>query len=141
MPDGVRDLLDSLLDRQSQAWLADRRPTVEELLDGSSLRDDPDAQLDLIYNEIVLREELGEGKGLPFLALELCEKGTLADRLEQLAFPPREAAALIEAVARAVHHAHEHGIVHRDLKPANVLLAADGTPRVTDFGLAKLLHE
>src|SRR5206468_8692762 len=85
--------------------------------------------------------EIGECNGLPFLALELCEKGTLADRLKQLAFPPREAAALVEAVARAVHHAHEHGIVHRDLKPANVLLAADGTPRVTDFGLAKLLHE
>jgi hypothetical protein len=60
MSDRLPDLLDALLDRQSRAWLADRRPTVEELLDGSALRDDREAQLDLIYNEIVLREDRGE---------------------------------------------------------------------------------
>src|SRR5579871_1049080 len=60
MPDGVRDLLDSILDRQALAWRSGRRPAVEELLAGSPLRGEPDALLDLIYNEIVLREELGE---------------------------------------------------------------------------------
>lgn len=41
-------------------------------------------------------------------------------------------------VAEAVQHAHDRGVLHRDLKPQNILLTADGQPRVTDFGLAKV---
>jgi serine/threonine-protein kinase len=83
--------------------------------------------------------EVGEQVRLPFFSLELVEGGTLAQRLQGAPQPPREAAALVEVLARAIQHAHENGVVHRDLKPANVLLAADGTPKVSDFGLAKRL--
>jgi tetratricopeptide (TPR) repeat protein len=267
MIDGARDVLDDLLARQRHAWSAGDRPRVEDLLSDSSLPPDPDALLDLVYHEIVLRDELGESPcldeyarrypglrddlalhfevhhalredllrdtprvvltspaaeggdvsipvfadyvilgelgrggmgvvyrgrhrrlkrpaalkmfrpgripsprelarfraeaeavarlqhpnivqifevgeagGLPFLALELAERGTLAQKLQGQPLPPREAAALVEVLARALHHAHERGVVHRDVKPANVLFAQDGTPKVTDFGLAKLLE-
>ncbi len=86
---------------------------------------------------IVQIYDFGTYGGLPYFSMELCENGSLADRLRHGPLTAREASAIVENVARAVHAAHESGIVHRDLKPGNVLLAADGSPRVTDFGLAK----
>jgi serine/threonine protein kinase len=77
----------------------------------------------------------------PFLELEYLGGGSLAARLDGTPRPPIEAARLIETLARAVAQAHRLGVVHRDLKPANVLLTEDDVPKVSDFGLAKSLHE
>jgi serine/threonine protein kinase/WD40 repeat protein len=82
----------------------------------------------------------GVHEGRRFLAMELVEGGTLADRLASGPLPPREAAALLARLARAVQFAHERGILHRDLKPGNVLLDEAGAPRLTDFGIARLLN-
>jgi tetratricopeptide (TPR) repeat protein len=79
----------------------------------------------------------GDHDGRPYIEMECVDGGSLADRLDGTPWPARDAAALIETVARAIHEAHRLGIVHRDLKPANILLTADGTPKVADFGLAK----
>lgn len=91
----------------------------------------------LNHPNVVKVYEVGEDRDLPFLALEYCPGGSLDDRLESS--PPnfRESAELVALLTDAVEHAHQSGIIHRDLKPANVLFDANGTPKLTDFGLAK----
>jgi serine/threonine-protein kinase len=102
-------------------------------------RTEAEAVARLQHPNIVQVFDVGEYDGLPYLALEYVEGGPLDRRLAGKPQPPREAARLVETLAGAVHLAHSRNVVHRDLKPANVLLAADGTPKVTDFGLAKHL--
>ncbi len=75
------------------------------------------------HPNIVQVYEIGSYAGRPFLALEWVEGGSLANRLDGKPWPPGEAAALIETLARAIDVAHSEGVVHRDLKPANILLA------------------
>jgi WD40 repeat protein/tRNA A-37 threonylcarbamoyl transferase component Bud32 len=96
-----------------------------------------EAAAQLQHPNIVQVHEVGKHAGLPFISLEYVGGGTLAEKLTGTPLTPRDAAHLIETLARAVQYAHEHGVVHRDLKPANVLLTADGQPKVADFGLAK----
>ncbi len=84
---------------------------------------------------------IGEHDGLPYFSLEFLEGGSLAQRIDGKPQPVDESARIIEALARAMNVAHRRGIVHRDIKPANVLFAADGTPKIADFGLVKRLEE
>jgi hypothetical protein len=95
----------------------------------------------LQHPHIVQIHEIGEHAGLPYFSLDFCPGGNLEKKLAGTPLPAREAAALVEELARAMHAAHQKGVVHRDLKPANVLLADDGTPKISDFGLAKMLGE
>jgi tRNA A-37 threonylcarbamoyl transferase component Bud32 len=81
----------------------------------------------------------GENGSHPYLAMEFLPGGTLAERIKKNG--PLSATAATELVAKlavAVAHAHSRGVVHRDIKPLNVLLTAEGEPRLTDFGLAKV---
>lgn len=98
-----------------------------------------EAVAQLQHVNVVPLFESGRHNGLPYFTLEFIDGGTLADRLRDHPLSPREAARVVEQIAHGVQHAHERGILHRDLKPGNVLLTREGTPRVTDFGLAKRL--
>jgi WD40 repeat protein len=93
----------------------------------------------LHHPHIVQVYAIGDYGRHPYIEMEYVAGGSLADRLDGSPWQARDAVRLIETLARALHEAHRLGIVHRDLKPANVLLATDGTPKVADFGLAKLL--
>jgi WD40 repeat protein len=91
----------------------------------------------LQHPNIVQIFESGRHQGLPYFTLEYVPAGSLADKVREAPLPPAEAARLVEQLARGMAYAHERGVVHRDLKPENVLLAEDGMPKITDFGLAK----
>src|SRR5262249_51229947 len=116
-------------------------------------RDEAEVIARLQHPHIVQLFEAGDYQGLPCFAMEYISGGSLAQQLAVAPLAPRAAAALVEALARAMDHAHAQGILHRDLKPANILLVAGGGwrvageeaassattlfPKITDFGLAK----
>jgi len=108
----------------------------------------------LQHPNIVTIHEIDTHEGRPYIAFELVEGGSLDDKLGGRPQPPRQAAELIEALAGAIHYAHERGIIHRDLKPGNVLfqvahasvaahaddiggIPRGAMPKITDFGLAR----
>jgi len=124
--------------------------------DRSRFQAEAQAAARLQHPAIVQIYEVGEAQDRPFLALEFVAGPSLARQLQGQPQPPPVAAELVETLARAVAFAHAHGVVHRDLKPSNVLLQpiahqqsgpdrskprVDFRPKITDFGLAKLLDQ
>jgi WD40 repeat protein/tRNA A-37 threonylcarbamoyl transferase component Bud32 len=123
---------------------------------GTRFRAEAEAVARLHHPNIVQIYEVGEHAGRPYLALEFVDGGSLDRTTHHTPQAPRSAAAAIETLARAIHHAHQRGVIHRDLKPSNILLQKDGEGKedagssfilhpssfrlkIADFGLAKLL--
>jgi eukaryotic-like serine/threonine-protein kinase len=102
-------------------------------------RFDAEAAASLDHPNIVPIFEGGEHEGQLYFTMKLMQGGSLAkdENLAQYRGDPGRAAELVETIAMAVHHAHQHGILHRDLKPANILLDDAGKPHIADFGVAK----
>ncbi len=109
--------------------------------DIARFRTEAEAIARLQHPNIVQVYEVGQHDGTPFLALEFCAGGSLDRKLDGTPLPAQEAARLLQVLAGAMQAAHDKNVIHRDLKPANVLLAEDGTPKITDFGLAKKLDD
>lgn len=81
----------------------------------------------------------GTTDGLPFIAMEYVEGETITEFCDHKRLPINERLVLFRKVCAAVAYAHQNLVIHRDIKPSNILVAADGEPKLLDFGIAKLL--
>lgn len=104
-------------------------------------RKEGEAIAKLEHPNIVQVYELEEHDGQPFIAMEFVTGGSLNQKINGTPLPPRDAGLLVGILAQAIQAAHDRGVIHRDLKPANVLLTSKGIPKITDFGLAKILED
>jgi tetratricopeptide (TPR) repeat protein len=95
----------------------------------------------LQHPNIVQIYEVGEQQNCPYFSLEYVDGGSLDRKIAKEPLTAVQAARMVQILAEAMDCAHRRGIIHRDLKPANVLLTADGSPKITDFGLAKRFEE
>jgi len=93
----------------------------------------------LAHPNVVAVYDAGEEGGRPYLVMELVEGGRSLREILDEGAELRAVVGLLEKAARGVGAAHRRGVVHRDLKPANILVAKDGEPKVSDFGLAHIV--
>lgn len=100
----------------------------------------------LRHPNIVQLHDFGELGGRYYMVMEYIDGGTLRERLQSSAqgntpLPLSDVVGIVRGVAAALDYAHRRGIVHRDVKPANVMFTRDGDAVLTDFGIARLLHD
>lgn len=118
-----------------------RSPGFIEPAQLARFRSEAAAVASLQHPHIVALHDFGEHEGQPWFSMEFIEGQTLAEAIREKPMGPPQAAALLQSIAQAIAYAHSRGIVHRDIKPSNILLDRNGSPCITDFGLAKRLGD
>ncbi|MEC9095867.1 MAG: serine/threonine-protein kinase, partial [Planctomycetota bacterium] len=96
-----------------------------------------EAAAKLDHNGIVPVYEVGELEDCPYFSMKLIHGQTIKDLVQNELYNSRDAAEIGLAISMAIHYSHNQGILHRDLKPSNLLIDQDGSPHITDLGLAK----
>ena len=100
-----------------------------------------EAAANLQHPNIVAIHEVGEHGGQHYFSMDYVAGRDLGALVKDGPLPPRRAAHYVKIIAEAIHFAHQRGTLHRDLKPQNVLIDAADQPRITDFGLAKIMND
>jgi serine/threonine-protein kinase len=93
----------------------------------------------LSHPNIVKLIDAGEDAGTYFIVMEFVEGPSFARAIARRAFLHREIGFILAAIGRALQHAHQMGVIHSDITPRNILLKSDGSPKLVDFGTARLL--
>ena len=93
----------------------------------------------LSHQHIVTVYDFGQAGGFYYLLMEFVDGANLRTLLQSHKFTPEQALAIIPPLCDALQYAHDRGIVHRDIKPENLLMDKEGSVKVADFGLAKML--
>lgn len=109
--------------------------------DVQRFRTEAQAAAGLQHPGIVSIHEVGVCRGQHYFSMDYVEGSNLADQIRDGALHHDKAAAYLHRIAEAVQYAHSRGTLHRDLKPSNILIDESDAPRITDFGLAKQLHD
>ncbi|MDP6932862.1 MAG: serine/threonine-protein kinase, partial [Myxococcota bacterium] len=94
----------------------------------------------LRHPNIVTVYDVGMEGSRPYIVMEMISGGTLMELISDQGFlPVEQACGFIAGMLRGLHSAHEQGVVHRDVKPHNLLITSEGTPKLTDFGIARIM--
>ena len=106
-----------------------------------SFRRESQAAASMTYPHIVNIYDVGREGNINYIVMELIEGKTLSALIQEKgALKPRDAVIITRQIASALSHAHKNHIIHRDVKPHNILLTADGTAKIADFGIAKAVN-
>jgi eukaryotic-like serine/threonine-protein kinase len=137
----VYKAFDTRLERQVAVKVIRREAVSDEMSETLLRRFEREAKslAQMSHLHIVNIFDYGEHQSSPYLVMEYLPGGTLKGQTgKPCAF--QEAARLLSPVGRALEYAHQRNVIHRDVKPANILLTEDGQPKLSDFGIAKILE-